>query len=106
MTNTLKGPGPVTLSAIDAEIYAVPALTKSTVALLITNTGNRSITFRLHHATSGVSTQGNAIFYDAVIYPRQVIELTHIIMEAGHSLRGLANLANYVNVKVSQVETS
>ena len=108
MSNTLKGPAntPVVLGTTDTVVYTVPGSTKSTVSVIFTNTLGQQVSFRLHHSTDGSSSKSNALYYDAILEKNQVLTLSGLVMEAGHTLRGLASIANAISVKAYGIETT
>lgn len=108
MTNTLKSVAVATLSTSFSTIYTVPTSTSFTVAVLhLVNTTASSVTVQVCLVPlAGSASQSNALLWDFVIQPNDVIELLRgDIWAAGAFLQTKASAASSVNIKLSGIES-
>lgn len=109
MANTLRKLAQMILPTTDTIIYQAPNNTSDTLsAIVVTNLSGIDTTFSIHHADiSGVALPSNALFYNADLIAKSVVEFGrgyHI--EAGQRLRGNALSDGSVTVTVYGIEVT
>lgn len=75
-------------------------------ALHIANTSAATVLVRLNHATAGVSTVTNRFIPDVALGGNSLFTVAPLVIEDGHTLRGLASVTGVVNVSLYGIESS
>lgn len=73
--------------------------------LHLCNTSASDVTFRLHHATAGVSNAANALYWDCELEANRVVVEAPLVVESGQTLRGLCSAASSLTLTLYGIES-
>ena len=98
--------GTADLSAgVDTTIYTCPASTYTVASVSMTNRGNSAIVVRLAICDTATPGLDEYLEYDVELLPRNVLERTGIILDAGKLIVARSSGAN-VSVVAFGIETA
>ena len=92
-------------SGTNTAVYTVPADTFAVVSVSILNRSNNGAAIRLAVSDTSTPTAADWLEYDTTLDPKQVLERTGIVMQAGTVLVVYSSIAN-VNAVAFGIETS
>ena len=92
-------------AATNTTVYTVPASTFAVVSVSILNRSNNGVAIRLAVSDTSTPDAADWLEYDTTLDPKQVLERTGIVMQAGKVLVVYSSTAN-VNAVAFGIETS
>ncbi len=92
-------------AGVNTAVYTVPASTFAVVSVSILNRSNNGVAIRLAVSDTSTPAAADWLEYDTTLDPKQVLERTGIVMQAGKVLVVYSSTAN-VNAVAFGIETS